>query len=329
MTNRARMVSSRSGMTLIELVVVLALLAGLAAMTLTGVADLGNRGRYDATTARMKLIREAVVGDGIEAGRFVRDLGRLPMVQTAADGVRLEELWRDAGGIGYGTITSNLASGAWQWPEWTTFSVDLPGTIDLLCGWNGPYLMVDDPATAESYDGFGNPWSVAGSAFGDIVTNITSLGSDGASGGSVWDDEDRTLDLDNLLPETDLTVLVKARNSASAQDVAWRSVEGVDASAVRTNTPPYRLHKLHVALFTPVAGANAAAIERAVLPTVATNVAGAVRFDDLMPTECHLYAYGYLGDPADAASLQTSGQEPERVQLKPGHNLITLYLREP
>jgi prepilin-type N-terminal cleavage/methylation domain-containing protein len=329
MTDRARMVSSRSGMTLIELVVVLALLAGLAAMTLTGVADLGNRDRYDETTVRMKLIREAVIGDGIAAGRFVREMGRLPMVQTAADGVRIEELWRDAGGIGYGTISSNLASGAWQWPESGTFGGNLPDTVDLTFGWNGPYLMVDDPATAESYDGFGNPWNVAGDEVGDIVTDITSLGSDAAVDGSAWDEKDRTLDLAALLPETELTVLIKARNSTNAQDVAWRSVEAVDDSAVWSNTPPYRLHKLHVALFTPVAGANSAFIDRVVLPAVATDVAGAVRFDDLMPTACRIYAYGYLGDPAEAASLQTSGQEPERVQLKPGPNIVTLYLREP
>jgi len=176
MSARARMASSRSGMTLIELVVVLALLAGLAAMTLTGVGDLGTRGRYDETTARMKWIREAVVGDGVDAGRFVRDMGRLPMVQTATEGARLEELWRDAGGSGYGTISSNLASGAWQWPEWSAFVSNLPDTVDLTFGWNGPYLMVDDPATARTYDGFGNPWSVAGGSVGEVVTNVTSLG---------------------------------------------------------------------------------------------------------------------------------------------------------
>ena len=320
---------ARSGMTLIELVVVLALLAGLAAMVLTGAGDLGNRGRYDETALRMRLIREAVVGNGVEPGRFVRDMGRLPMVHDDTDGVRLEELWRDAGGIGYGTVTSNLASGVWQWPEWPRFSGHLPGTVELVCGWNGPYLMMNDPATAESYDGFGNVWQVSGGAIGDVITNVVSLGSDNAVGGTLWDEEDQVLDLDALLPDTELTVLIKARNSTNAQDVAWRPVEPVGAAAVWTNTPPYRLHKLHVALFAPEVGADAAAIRRTLLPAVATDVAGAVTFTGLTPTRCRVFAYGYLGNPPEAASLQTSGREPEPVTLNPGQNIITLYLREP
>lgn len=319
----------RSGLTLIELVVVLALLAGLATLTLTGVGDLGIRTRYDETTTRLKLIRQAVVGDGVEPGRFVRDLGRLPIVHTAADGVRLEELWRDASGIGYGTLASNLTAGVWQWPEFSTFSAALPETVELTCGWNGPYLMVDDPRTAESYDGFGNAWQVEGSAVGDLATMVTSLGSDGAVGGTTWDEADRTLDLIGLLPLTELTVLIKARNSTNPLDIAWRLVEPAGAAAVSTNTPPYQLHQLHVALFTPEATANAVAMNRYLLPLAATDVTGMVTFTGLLPTECRVYAYGYLGDPPEADSLQTSGRELELITLKPGRNTITLFLTPP
>ncbi len=326
MNHRAHMVSSRSGMTLIELVVVLALLAGLAAMTLTGVGDLGTRARYDETTVRMRLLREAVVGNGVEAGRFVRDMGRLPIVHTDTDGVRLEELWRDQGGIGYGKVTRALDA---DWPEWETFGDSLPAAVELACGWNGPYLMVDDPATARSFDGFGNPWRVAGSAVGATVTNVASLGSDGAAGGTAWDEVDRAVDLAGLLPETTLTVLIRARNSTNAQDVAWQPVAPADASAVWTHTPPYRLHKLHVALFAPEVAEGAASITRSLLPANATNVTGTVTFAGLFPTECKVYAYGYLGASPEAASLQTSGREPEPVTLRPGRNTITLYLREP
>ncbi|MGI6496553.1 MAG: prepilin-type N-terminal cleavage/methylation domain-containing protein [Kiritimatiellia bacterium] len=320
---------SRSGLTLIELVVVLALLAGLAAMTLTGVGDLGNRGRYDETATRLRLIREAVVGNGVEPGRFVRDMGRLPMVHDDADGVRLEELWRDAGGIGYGSVTNSLASGAWQWPGWAAFGGQLPGSVELACGWNGPYLMVDDPSTAKSYDGFGNAWRVSGSGAGDVIARVTSLGSDNAVGGTTWDEADQTLDLGALLPETELTVVVKARNSTNAQDVVWRPVEPIDASATAADTPPYRLHKLHVALFVPEVGADAAALRRAILPAVSTDVAGSVTFTGLAPTRCRVFAYGYLGDPPEAASLQTSGLELEPMTLNPGRNMITLHLRKP
>lgn len=321
--------SRQSGMTLIELVVVLALLAGLAAMTLTGVGDLGNRARYDETTARMKQIRLAIVGDGADVGRFVRDMGRFPIVHTDADGVRLEELWRDPGAIGYGTVSRDLSAGPWQWPEWATFGGHLPPTVALTCGWNGPYLLVNDPDTAAFYDGFGNFWRVEGSAVGAVITNLTSVGSDDARGGSTWDESDRTLDFGALTPTTELTVLIRARTSNHPHDSAWRAVEAVGATVVGTNALPYQLHKIHVALFTPAVGAATADTNRLLLPLMATDVSGSVTFFDLMPSECRVYAYGYRGDPADPTSLQTSGRELEPVILKPGRNTITLYVREP
>jgi prepilin-type N-terminal cleavage/methylation domain-containing protein len=322
--------ATQSGMTLIELVVVLALMAALATVMLTGVSELGNRGRYDETTTRMRLIREAVIGNGSEPGRFIRDMGRLPIMHTDTDGVRLAELWRDQGDIDYGAVTSNLTSGAWQWTEWTTFGHHLPDTVELVCGWNGPYLMVDDPTEAESYDGFGNAWRVDADD-DDCITNVTSRGSDNADGSTTWDEVDRSLNLAGLLPETSLTVLVKARNSTNAQDVAWRSVVPTNSTAVWSNTPPYCLHKLHVTLFYPKVTRDAAGIGRLIRPTSSTNVSGAVLFDDadIRPTDCRVYAYGYLGDPAKAVSLQVSGNEPELVRLNPGHNIVTLYLREP
>ncbi len=315
MNNRfAGKAAGRSGMTLIELVVVLALLAGLAAMTLTGVGDLGSRARYDETTTRLQLIRQAVVGTGVEAGRFVRDTGRLPVMHSTNDSVRLRELWRDAGGIGYGTTTNTT-----QWPG-SIIGLYPYDAVVLTCGWNGPYLMVNDPATAESYDGFGNPWHVTTNTVGEILT-VTSLGSDNASGGTTWDEADHTLDLGALLPETELTVLVKARHSTNVQDAAWSLIEPALAGA----TNPYQLNVLYVVLFTPDLTASTRAVRQQHLPLMAANVVSAVTFSNLMPTDCKVYAYGTNA----VSGLQVSGHEPEIVTLRPGCNTITLYLRKP
>ncbi|NCC53435.1 MAG: prepilin-type N-terminal cleavage/methylation domain-containing protein, partial [Spartobacteria bacterium] len=128
----------KTGMTLIELVVVLALLAGLAAMALTGVADLGNRARYDETVTRMDLIRQAVVGDGSEAGRFIRDMGRLPD--------SLGELIAGTNNYSSMAFTFNVPS----YPP-------IPAT--LCAGWAGPYLQ---GSGTNIYDGFGEALQLNG-----------------------------------------------------------------------------------------------------------------------------------------------------------------------
>jgi prepilin-type N-terminal cleavage/methylation domain-containing protein len=307
MTNRARMASSRSGMTLIELVVVLALLAGLAAMTLTGVADLGHRGRYDETTARMKLIREAVVGNGVEPGRFIRDMGRLPVVQSGMEGEELSELWKnDVASLDYDDIESDPI----PWPD-SPLPSGVPSTVTLRCGWNGPYLMVDDPDTAKSYDGFGNPWQVATNALGE-VTLVESLGSDGVAGGAAWDEQDRTNNLAALLPRTELTVLVKARSSTNSHTAAWWTVK------IESGAQPYQVDALRVGLFAP----SVSDYDRTVDQSIVTNAPDHT-FTNLMPTTVRVFAYG------TGTTNQVSGDVPEWIDLRPGHNIVTLYLREP
>jgi prepilin-type N-terminal cleavage/methylation domain-containing protein len=310
-----------SGMTLIELVVVLALLAGLASLALTGVSDLGNRARYDETTTRLKLIRLAVIGDGVEVGRFVRDMGRLPKLYHTNGGVRLEELWRDEGNISYGPVTISLISGVFQWPDYDTFTTNLPSSAALTFGWNGPYLMVDNPTDAQTYDGFGNAWEVETNAAGEIL-KVLSLGAEGAEGGVTWDEVDRANDLESLLPMTELTVLIKARDSTNAQGAVWKTVEAANASEVSSNTPPYQLHKLCVALFTPTNGVE---LCRQLRLAMVPDVSGSVTFTNLMPTECLICAYGTNA----VSGLQTSGSAPELVTLKPGRNTVILYLTKP
>lgn len=66
-------------MSLVELLIVLGLMAAIAAVALTTLDDMGDRTRADTTRNRLDMIEEAIVGDGLKPGRFISDLGRLPV----------------------------------------------------------------------------------------------------------------------------------------------------------------------------------------------------------------------------------------------------------
>jgi len=296
---------AKSGMTLIELVIVLALLAGLAGMALTTVGSMGSRARYDETTAQLRLIRAAVIGgDGQDVGRFLRDMGRLPIRHGSADGEELGELWRDMGAVGYGDVTDAIA-----WPD-SPPPTGVPASITVRGGWNGPYLAVDDPATARLYDGFGNPFVLTTNA-GHAIQSLTSLGSDGAAGGSEWDEMDRTLDLAALLPATSLRVTVMAASSTNAQQAVWRTV------AIESGDEPYQVDSLRIGLFACAVSESARTVDQTITNDTPTAV-----FDDLAPTTVRVFAYSTGPD-------LISGMAPEWIDLRPGANAITLYLREP
>lgn len=287
-------------MTLIELLIVLGLLAGLAGMALTTVGDMGRRGRYDETTARLRLVREAVVGDGVAPGRFLRDMGRLPYRHSHEEGEELAELWRDEGNLGYGEFTGPVTA----WPD-APLPAGVPEVVTLRGGWNGPYLAVNDPAGAKFFDGFGNAFAVAvdGSGFIQVVT---SFGADGQAGGAGWAEADRSVDLAALLPQTSLRVEVKARDSANA----WQPVE------IGAGAEPFQVAVLRVGLFYPDISAGARNIGQDVVEDEPLTT-----FSGLAPTAVRLFAYS-TGDDL------VSGAQPQWVDLAPGANSVTLYLRE-
>jgi len=241
------MIQNQSGMTLIELLIVLALMAGLAGMALTTVGDMGARGRYDETTARMRLIKESVVGNGAQPGRFLKDMGRLPMVQSTDDGKVLSELWNPGTAPMFATVASgNLKDGSgMDWPEIISPGIAdwIPQTADLSCGWNGPYLQVNDPADAKVYDGFGNNWLAAitktsdpdteaqwyadpgetsAPVAGDTVFGVLTRGSDGeitVNPNDPWDEQERATFF--IYPDTEIQVTVMAQDLSGGTPV-WK-----------------------------------------------------------------------------------------------------------
>ena len=105
-------------MTLVELLVVLAILALLTTVAVTSTDVLLSQGRYDATTRTLTGIQEAVLG--LDHGRqpdgttivsgFVADMGRLPVCTSADATVGLSELWTNSG-----TLSSHLRCSPRHW----------------------------------------------------------------------------------------------------------------------------------------------------------------------------------------------------------------------
>jgi prepilin-type N-terminal cleavage/methylation domain-containing protein len=280
---------TKQGMTLIELLIVLALMAGLAGLALSTVGELGHRGRQDLTIQRLERIR-----DGVE--RMRRDLGRGPWLHNDTDGVhndtdgfRLQELWRDLGDIGFGPVSFD--------PTWAEFPDDLPESVSLRFGWNGPYIGVNDPATAELWDGFGNAWVVT--EIDNIIQTITSRGSNGEAGGDLWHEDDLTLDLSSSFPTTELTVIVEH-----------------EAPALST---------VRVTLFRAQTNASTRSIEQVTESVTAPDLVEDVTFSGLVPGPVRVFAHGFNAGPID---LHTSGSGARLVKLEPGSNVVTLTLRE-
>ncbi len=141
-----------NGMTLVELLVVLSILAIMSLVAMRSTSGLLDDSRYQATVTTMEQARIAVVGqpntrniDGsIIITGFVADVGRLPRAYAEDDGTLnpLKELITNVNNIlPFGTYTS-----------------DLDKAIRLTYGWRGPYLQTP-VGTDESLDGWGNQFT--------------------------------------------------------------------------------------------------------------------------------------------------------------------------
>ena len=247
--------STRHTMTLIELLIVLALLGGLATIALTSMGELSARDRGDTTRQRLDAIRTAVVGDGVSPGRFLADMGRLPMAPTTAEGKALSELWdREMVDtkIVYG-VANPPSSFDWNGlKNGSTITIPGPGILPtyekiiLFCGWNGPYLIF---GKEKLYDGFGNDFFIAKTtapsnptkaeteteianvkaewedspSTGDTVYGVLSVGQDRDFTGknAAWYDREEFMIFSDMVPVTTLTVQVKMRDYSSSGAVAW------------------------------------------------------------------------------------------------------------
>ncbi|MEL6713700.1 MAG: prepilin-type N-terminal cleavage/methylation domain-containing protein [Planctomycetota bacterium] len=168
----------RRGLTLLELVVVLAILSALGTVMITRTTTLESEARYEQTVRTMDQLQDAIIGrqpigledpSGVLPG-FVADMGRLPVSTVLEGELGLSELWDvepfAAAGLLYGLRTND----------------DFDDRLELLCGWRGPYVRLPVGAT-QLRDGWGREYTLATDAGVPVVAAGVEVGGF-VSGGS-------------------------------------------------------------------------------------------------------------------------------------------------
>ena len=164
----------RRGMTLVELLVVLAILALLTTVAVTSSDVFLSQGRYESTTQTLTNIQEAVLGppnarqsDGtVVVSGFVADVGRAPVCTSADPTLGLSELWAQPANVPLFALGQSQND-----PE-----------VFVPCGWRGPYLRLA-PGQTSIRDGWGNPMNLFSDTTGDLAgvgTSILVVSSNGA-----------------------------------------------------------------------------------------------------------------------------------------------------
>jgi len=149
------------GFTLLELVVVVAVLALVANLATEYLVRVTDQNRYEASRERLEKLRYAIIGDDSRTSNgqpdlvgFVHDMGRLP--------IELAELYREPRDCDPDTSGDQVCG--------ATFDAKLGRTV----GWRGPYLSEQDAQR----DGWGNRWD-----YDAHSGRILSVGADGVPGG--------------------------------------------------------------------------------------------------------------------------------------------------
>lgn len=148
------------GLTLLELLVVLAILSALGTVMIVQTTGLTDEARYQQTVRTLEDLRVAVIGrqpvgaedpTAVPPG-FVSDMGRLP--QADAD-LTLAELWDP---------DPFVAADLLYRPR-TVAGLD--DELEILCGWRGPYFRLPI-GTSVLRDGWGGPFILTDSAGGPV-----------------------------------------------------------------------------------------------------------------------------------------------------------------
>ncbi|MGB0333186.1 MAG: prepilin-type N-terminal cleavage/methylation domain-containing protein, partial [Planctomycetota bacterium] len=173
---------SRSGLTLLELVVVLAILSALSTVMIAQTGSLTDESRFRKTVRTLESLEHAVLGrapvgtedpSGVVPG-FVSDMGRLPQADAA---LGLSELWDEEPFFNAGLLfQSRVVAG-------------LDSDLVILSGWRGPYLRL--PVGADLLvDGWGVPHGLSdgdGLAVDAVQDPVGRVSSDGSGRGDAFD----------------------------------------------------------------------------------------------------------------------------------------------
>jgi len=187
-----RKCTKASGVTLVELVLVIILLSVLGTVVISTVGDSGDAARYEETRRRMEELRRAILGDDTRDPEGKRqnfgyhgDLGQLPS--------KLTDL-----------ITP-------QAPAWSYNS-----TYGVASGWRGPYLKTQQGAQIDK-DVWGKSFDYQPKANPPF---LRSLGSDGVAGGVLYGQ-----DLQINFPTNERLSTVRGIVTAGDLRLAGRTVE--------------------------------------------------------------------------------------------------------
>ncbi|MEW6456997.1 MAG: prepilin-type N-terminal cleavage/methylation domain-containing protein [Acidobacteriota bacterium] len=157
---------NQKGLTLIEMIIVIAIIALLAGLFTPLIFRNIDQKRFDTTREKMKMIKQAIVGDPTHilyrqrtSFGYIGDMGILP-----------------------NALTDLIVQG-------TQPNYQQDGTSGLWWGWKGPYLETTQTTISGNtkyvalIDAWGNDIQYTKNLSGNPVVTLQSYGPDGASGG--------------------------------------------------------------------------------------------------------------------------------------------------
>ena len=202
----------QAGFTLVELMLVILVMSGLALVATAFVDNAGQQMGFDQTKSRLEQVRRAIIGDTSrtingqpELSGFVADMGRLP--ENLSELIEPQtSLWNDV------PIPGGQLYGGWRGPYLDAMP-ESSGTRAFRDGWGNQGQITD--ANAADYDGKNYGWVFTKEVDDPATPNIDesahifmqSLGADftvGPTDGSgVPYDKDYPAEGQNLIHEND------------------------------------------------------------------------------------------------------------------------------